>query len=60
VATTERVELLAKRMREGGCWMEAVVPAEKRFGVMLRDLRFRIMFEEDSEDVRLIRGDGLI
>lgn len=58
VATTEKGELLATRMREGNAWIEAVVPAEKSYGVMLRNLHLRIMFEKD-EDAGLILGpDG--
>lgn len=56
VATTEAGELLARRMREGKCWMEAIVPRDTFSGVTLRQLRIRIVWAEASEDERIIRG----
>jgi hypothetical protein len=57
VATMERGELLATRMRESACWKEAVVPREKVYGQTLRHLHLRMLFEKD-EDAPIVGPDG--
>jgi hypothetical protein len=47
---------VAKRMREGKCWMEAIVPRDTLSGILLHQLRIRIMRAEANEDERIIRG----